>query len=230
MGTTSRRIWLAMSAALAPMLMAQAPPSVKLDTPQVRVLAVTAAPHRPSPLVERPNNRVMIYLDAGQVSWTGASGKVEKFAFKVGEARWSPAGEPYKNENLTDHPVRIVEIALKNPAGAPLPASKLDPVLVEPKHYQVDFENDYVRVLRIRYGAREKGALHEHQLNRVVVYLTDHSNAKAGEVHLSGPATHTEETPSISPWSGSRSRLSEVARRRRFTPGKRRPATSRWLS
>ena len=37
-----------------------------------------------------------------------------------------------------------------------------DPVEVDPKHYKVEFENDRVRVLRIRYGAREKSAMHGH--------------------------------------------------------------------
>src|SRR3984893_9906719 len=174
-------------------LRAQAPPNVKLDNGQVRVLTVTAQPHHPSPLVEHPMNRVMIYLDPGQVTWTTASDKVEKIDFKAGQVRWSPGGEPYKNENMTDHPIRIVEISLKNTAPAPLPVTKLDPVVVDPKHYKVEFENDQVRVLRIHYGPRETGAMHEHILNRVVTYLTDHSNAKAGEVHLSGAATHTEE-------------------------------------
>ena len=174
-------------------LMAQAPNNVKLDTPQARVLTVTAQPHRPSPLVEHPLNRVMIYLDAGQVTWTSEAGKVEKIDFKAGQVRWSPAGEPYKNENVTDHPIRIVEISLKNTAPKPLPITKLDPVVVDSRHYKVELENDQVRVLRIRYGPRENGAMHEHILNRVVTYLTDHPNAKAGEVHLSGAATHTEE-------------------------------------
>lgn len=191
MRTTSTWISLAVFTALT--LMAQAPNNVKLDTPQARVLAVTAQPHHPSPLVEHPLNRVMIYLDAGQVTWTSAAGKVEKIDFKAGQVRWSPAGEPYKNENVADHPIRIVEISLKNTAPKPLPVTKLDPVVVDPKHYKVELENDQVRVLRIHYGPRENGAMHEHILNRVVTYLTDHSNAKAGEVHLSGAATHTEE-------------------------------------
>jgi hypothetical protein len=191
MRTTLRWISPAMFTAFT--LMAQTPNNVKLDTPQARVLAVTAQPHRPSPLVEHPMNRVMIYLDPGEVTWTTAGGKVEKIGFKAGQVRWSPAGEPYKNENVTDHPIRIVEISLKNTAPAPLPVTKLDPVVVDPKHYKVELENDQVRVLRIHYGPRENGAMHEHILNRVVTYLTDHSNAKAGEVHLSGAATHTEE-------------------------------------
>jgi hypothetical protein len=34
--------------------------------------------------------------------------------------------------------------------------SEKDPVKVDPGHYSVDFENDRVRVLRIRYGPGER--------------------------------------------------------------------------
>jgi len=191
MHTASKLLPLAAVSVLC--LRAQAPPNVKLDNEQVHVIAVSAQPHRPSPLVEHPLNRVMIYLDAGQVTWTTETGKVEKIDFKAGQVRWSPAGEPYKNENTTDHPIRIVEISLKNTAPKPLPVTKLDPVAVDPKHYRVEFENDQVRVLRIHYGPRENGAQHEHILNRVVCYLTEHPNAKAGDVRMAGAAIHTEE-------------------------------------
>ena len=186
---TSSGILLA--ALAAPGLEAQ--PPVKLDNAQVRVLAVTAQPHHASPLVEHPMNRVMIYLDAGEATWTTAAGKIEKIQFRAGQVRWSPAGDPYKNEIVTDHPVRIVEISLKNATPAPLPVTKLDPVAVDPKHYQVEFENPQVRVLRIHYGPHENGAMHEHILNRVVCYLTDHANTKTGDVRMAGAATHTEE-------------------------------------
>ncbi len=171
-------------------------PNVKLDNEQVHVIAVTAQPHRPSPLVEHTLNRVMIYLDPGAVTWTGASGKVEKIDVHAGYVLWSPAGEPYKNEVVTDQPIRIVEISLKNTSPAPLPETKLDPTVVDPKHYKVEFENDQVRVLRIHYGPHENGAMHEHILNRVVTYLTDHPNNKAGDVRMAGAAKHTEENAS----------------------------------
>jgi hypothetical protein len=35
-----------------------------------------------------------------------------------------------------------------------------DPVKVDAKHYTVEVENDKVRVLRIRYGPREKSVMH----------------------------------------------------------------------
>ena len=51
------------------------------------------------------------------------------------------------------------------PAGA-------DPVKVDPKHYTVEFENDKVRVLRIKYGPGEKSVMHAHPA-LVAVFLTD---------------------------------------------------------
>ena len=47
-----------------------------------------------------------------------------------------------------------------------------DPAEVDAKHYKIEFENDYVRVLRITYGPGEKSIMHEHP-NAVVVMLTD---------------------------------------------------------
>ena len=34
-----------------------------------------------------------------------------------------------------------------------------DPVEVDPKHYTVEFENDRVRVLRVKFGPHEKEAM-----------------------------------------------------------------------
>jgi len=47
-----------------------------------------------------------------------------------------------------------------------------DPVKLDSKHYNVEFENDKVRVLRVRYGPREKSMMHEHP-NGVAVFLGD---------------------------------------------------------
>ena len=47
-----------------------------------------------------------------------------------------------------------------------------DPVQVDPKHYAVDFENERVRVLRIKYGPNEKSVMHGHPMG-VAVFLTE---------------------------------------------------------
>jgi quercetin dioxygenase-like cupin family protein len=53
-----------------------------------------------------------------------------------------------------------------------VPATAQDPSKVDAKHYKVEFENDQVRVLRIKYGPKEKSVMHEHP-GAVAVFLTD---------------------------------------------------------
>ena len=47
-----------------------------------------------------------------------------------------------------------------------------DPVRVAPKNVKVVFENDRVRVLRVKFKAHDKTKQHEHP-NGVAIYLTD---------------------------------------------------------
>jgi quercetin dioxygenase-like cupin family protein len=187
-----RIVFVCILTALA--LLAQPPSDVKVDTPQARAIVATLQPHQSNPAHEHPMNRVLVFLDSGEIKLTNPAGKVEKIAFKAGDARWSPAGAGNVSENTTDHPVQIVEIELKNaPPRPPMPTTKLDPTVTDANRYKVAFENDQVRVLRVRYAAREGGAKHEHILNRVVVNVTDQANGKAREVHMSGAMTHSEE-------------------------------------
>lgn len=51
-------------------------------------------------------------------------------------------------------------------------ATAQDAAAVDPDHYQVAFENDQVRVLRIHYGPKEKSVMHSHPAG-VVVFLDD---------------------------------------------------------
>lgn len=171
----------------------------KLDTPQVRVYVATLQPHTPA--ISRnghATHRVLIYMDDGVMTVKDGS-DTTRIAFKRGDVRWRPSGGPYTAENISDHPIRILEIDLKGPPAGPAPVTKLDPVAVDPGHYKVDFENEFVRVLRVRFGAGEKGATHEHFLNRVVFYLNDQPNAKADDVRMSGAATHAESNDSARP-------------------------------
>lgn len=171
----------------------------KLDTPQARVYVATLQPRTPS---RSPNghatNRVLVYLDAGTMTRQDADG-TQTIAFRRGDVRWRPASSAYVAENTSDHPIRILEIDLKGLSAAPAVTSKLDPTVVDQRHYKVEFENDQVRVLRVHYEAHDEGARHEHLLNRVVVYLNDQPGAKADDVRMSGPAVHTEQNASDQP-------------------------------
>jgi len=176
-------------------LWGQAANNVRIDSPEARVVVVTEQPHHPSALHEHPMNRVMIYLGDGQLKRSTPDGKVQKTEYKAGEVHWSPAEGPHISENVTDHPFQIVEIELKNKPQPQTVLSKIDPLKADPKHYSLEFENDQVRVLRVRFGPHEKGVLHEHTLKHIVVYLTDQARGKAGEVRLDEAMTHTEENP-----------------------------------
>jgi len=171
----------------------------RLDTPHARVIVATLQPRTPSIASNgHATNRVLIYLDDGVM--TRKEGEQSaRIEFRRGDVRWRPASGAYVAENVSDHPIRILEIDLKGAPAGPASVSKLDPVLVDGGHYKVEFENEQVRVLRVHYGPREKGQTHEHILNRVVLYLNDQTGAKADDVRMAGATTHAEENASDQP-------------------------------
>jgi len=49
-----------------------------------------------------------------------------------------------------------------------------DALTAAPNEYHLEFENEYVRVTRVKYGAHQKGAMHSHAApGGVIVTLTD---------------------------------------------------------
>src|SRR5438132_6568060 len=99
-------------------LQAQNPPAPaaitpKLDTPQVRVYVATLQPHTPSiARTGHATNRVLIYMDDG-VMTRKEGDATETITFKRGDVRWRPLSAAYTAENVSDHPIRILEIDLK---------------------------------------------------------------------------------------------------------------------
>jgi quercetin dioxygenase-like cupin family protein len=62
-----------------------------------------------------------------------------------------------------------------------------DPTKVEPTHYKLAFENEYVQVVNVHYGPHEKSNLHAHPGGVVVVLTAGHlrftdENGKTQEV------------------------------------------------
>jgi quercetin dioxygenase-like cupin family protein len=63
-----------------------------------------------------------------------------------------------------------------------------DPTKVEPKHYKLAFENEWVQVVDVHYGPHEKSGLHDHPGGVVVVLTAGHlrftdQNGKTQEVY-----------------------------------------------
>jgi len=71
------------------------------------------------------------------------------------------------------------------------PALAQDPVKVAPQAYKLDFENDWVKVLRVHYAAKEKIPEHDHPATAAAfVYLNDSGPVIFRHVGLSyGPIT-----------------------------------------
>lgn len=84
--------------------------------------------------------------------------------------------------------MRILTFVLTGLSFAVPAAYAQDPVKVDPKHYQVEFENEHVRVLRITYAPGEKSVMHEHP-GAVAVFFTD------GETRMTLPSGETEPSP-----------------------------------
>ena len=172
----------------------------KAKSPQVHAYVVTMQPHVKAQAPNgHPTNRVFIFLDDGAMARQDKGAAVKQTKFKRGDVQWQPASGPYVVEDTTDHPVRVLEIDLLGKPAGPLPATSLDPVKVDAKHYHVVLENDQVRVLRIHYEGHESSPEHEHILNRVVLFLNDQKNGKMDDVHISGAQKHTENNPGDGP-------------------------------
>lgn len=87
-----------------------------------------------------------------------------------------------------------------------------DCVKADPKHYTVMSENDQVRIIKVKYGPKEKSVMHEHP-DAVAVFLTDgkikftmadgktqEENIKAGESRFTPAAKHNPENMSDKPF------------------------------
>jgi quercetin dioxygenase-like cupin family protein len=113
------------------------------------------------------------------------------------------------------HPSQLWKISLLVPLvllfGVQF-APAQDPVKVDAKHYKVEFENDQVRVLRIKYGPGEKSVMHDHP-DSTAVFLTEHQvkfaypdgkseqvDAKGGETRWTKGGKHLPENLGTKPF------------------------------
>lgn len=186
---------------------------IPLENEQVRVVRALERPHVKGRPHKHDVNRVMVYLQSGTQEFGDEQGKKTTLRYQAKDVIWSPATAIHIPELLTDEPVNIIEVELKKPGSGKSATSPLDPVKVDPKHYKVEFENDQVRVVRVKFGPHEKTPLHDHMLNRVVIFLTDQNIQitpadgaattavhKATEVSWGGPAKHREENLNNAPF------------------------------
>jgi hypothetical protein len=173
---------------------------VILDNARVRILSALDRPHQPTPLHKHEFNRVMVYLDSGDQDISHPGAPTEHHHWKAGEVVWSPGGPEHISENVGAANLRIVEIEIKQPAPATPPkrTAKLDPLVIDPAHNKLIFENEQVRVFRStrEIGGHEKW--HEHVgAGRAVVLLAP----LAARVETAGGATPMSGAPGDAFWT-----------------------------
>ena len=96
----------------------------------------------------------------------------------------------------------IVVAAALSASGSSAQAARQnlpDAVKADPKHYTVEFENDIVRVLRVKVGAGESAPAHRHDAY-CAIEVSDSSlrepngpvsNSKTGEVFCGDATSHS---------------------------------------
>jgi hypothetical protein len=170
-------------AALAQTALPFTPPTTPFNNAVARVQLSAGAPNVETPPHTHPTNRVMIYFEPGTNTIRFPNGKVRPEHFKAGDVQWNDAMGTHTSTITAPAPVDIVHIELKVPPKM-VPTRKyaaLDSVVVDPRHFKVEIDNNQVRVLRLRLGTGERSPLHQEVFERLVVPLT------AGQLKMTDP-------------------------------------------
>ena len=181
---------------------------IEFENEQVRVLRLIFGAGETSPEHEHPA-RLTIFLHDYQTTNRLADGSIDRRQRPAGETEWRG---PVKHVPYADVAYENIQVEIKpRIAHLGVLTLPLDSVRVDPDHYKIGFENEYVRVVRISYGPKERSAMHEHAAG-VFVFITDFhgrfvrqdgttvdERAKAGEVSWRTPATLRLENLSEQP-------------------------------
>jgi hypothetical protein len=88
---------------------------------------------------------------------------------------WLQAGAGASIAAATFGPAEAAQ-AMQN-AGPHLGAEGVDMsqecTVADPEHYRLEFENEYVRVIRCRIPGRDHVKMHNHPFGSVVIFMTD---------------------------------------------------------
>ena len=147
-----------------------------IENQWVRAFREQMAPHATMPRHQHPApGAVIVFLTDRHNRLTARDGTSRDLRDHAGDVMWSTPST-HRSENLSDAPFEAVQIEPRKPVGGGPPSAplgKLDAATADPQHYHVEFENEYVRVLRVTIGPHEKLRLHTHPpTGAVLVQLT----------------------------------------------------------
>ncbi|MGH9678662.1 MAG: hypothetical protein ACRD4Y_01800 [Candidatus Acidiferrales bacterium] len=89
-------------------------------------------------------------------------------------------------------------ISARPGAGNSLDAEPVDMshecTVADPEHYRLEFENEYVRVIRCRIPGRDKVKMHNHPFGSVIIFMTDQNLLQTLENGKTEEARHKAGT------------------------------------
>ena len=189
---------------------------LELENQWVRVFEEHLGPHETMPLHAHPApGALIVFLTARDNKLIYLDGSVKSFQNRAGDVMWA-APTTHRSENLTGAPFAAIQIEPKPAVNAkPFPKESMDAITVDPAHYRVVFENEWIRAIALTVGPHEKLKMHKHPATgAVVVLLTDQdmrqyhadgttreSHYKAGMVRWAAPdVAHQDENLSDKPF------------------------------
>ncbi len=153
--------------------------TLEFENPFVRVIHEHMPPHEGVKMHTHPDpGGVVISLTKQNLRQTQADGSVRIMTDGFpGRLNWA-TGRTHRGDNLMDSDYDYIEVEPKAQANPPPPAAAPndfpDPAVSDSGRYHVEFENDYVRVIRVRIAPLDRVAMHRHPARgAVLILLTD---------------------------------------------------------
>jgi len=189
---------------LAPDLLIADPVHYKLELENqwARVIHEHMPPHEGVKMHTHPDpGGVVVSLTYQNLRQTQADGSVRVLTDgKPGRVSWA-TGRTHRGDNLMDTDYDYIEVEPKvqkepQPASsAPTLTDYPDPAVSDTGRYHVEFENDLVRVIRVRIAPLDHVAMHRHPAHGAVLILLTDQDARQtfpdGTTHENHYKAHT---------------------------------------
>jgi hypothetical protein len=167
------------------------PSGALLENGDVKITRATEKAHVKGSFHEHKLNRVMVYLQPGSQRFEYQDGRAPQvFDWKAGQVVWSPSEGMHSPEVVTDAPFNIIEMELKKPGAGKVAAGPKDALKLDSKHYKLEFENDQVRVLRLKLGPHQSTPVVDQPRNTVAIFLTDETARTTDSKGVAASVTH----------------------------------------
>jgi hypothetical protein len=187
---------------VAPDLLTADPEHYKLELENsfVRVIHEHMPPHEGVKMHTHPDpGGVVVSLTYQNLRQQAADGSIRLLTDgRPGRVNWA-TGRTHRGDNLMDTDYDYIEIEprpQKEIKPLPLaPGDYPDPTVSDSGRYHVEFENDLVRVIRVRIAPRDHVPMHRHPAHgAVLVLLTDQDARQTfpdGSSHENHHTMHT---------------------------------------